>query len=128
MMLEILLSACATFSVYDGDQIKCNGVTYRLVGVNAPEVRAQPFTKQKLCEPERIAGLRARDRLRQLARDPSAKLQEVLCYGSNFGRKCGVVTVREQNVAVTLVRENLGDEYYCGSKGCPKRRNWCAAS
>jgi endonuclease YncB( thermonuclease family) len=106
--------------VYDGDNVRLKNerLTFRLVGVNAPEIRGK-------CETEKVAARKARDRLRQLVKDPSAKLTEVLCYGSNFGRRCGVVKVRGVDVAATLVREGLADPYLCGSQGCPKRREWC---
>lgn len=117
-MKEFLLSACATLFIYDGDNVRCDGVTYRLTHVNTPEIRGQ-------CPSERELAKRSRDRLRALAKDPTAKLTEVLCYGSNFGRRCGIVTVKGVDVALVLINEGLGENYSCGSKGCPKRRNWC---
>lgn len=121
VMIEVLLIGLAV-SVYDGDTVRLQGVpqSFRVVGLDAPEIRGK-------CEAEKIKARQARDRLRELVKQPTAKLTEVLCYGSNFGRKCGVITVNGQNIALTMVAENLADPYYCGSKGCPPRRNWCAA-
>jgi endonuclease YncB( thermonuclease family) len=118
-MIELLLAGLAV-AVYDGDTVRLPNVpqSFRVVGLDTPEIRGK-------CEVEKIKARQARDRLRELIKHPTAKLTEVLCYGSNWGRKCGVITVNGQNVALTMVAENLADPYYCGSKGCPKRRNWC---
>jgi micrococcal nuclease len=119
MLLEVLL-ATQVATAYDGDTLRVQGIpqSFRVVGLDTPEIRGK-------CEAEKQKARQARDRLRELIKHPTAKLTEVLCYGSNWGRKCGVITVNGQNIALTLIAENLADPYYCGSKGCPKRRNWC---
>jgi endonuclease YncB( thermonuclease family) len=120
-MFEALLVTLSIY-IYDGDNLRVQSTTprqtYRLVGLNAPEIRAA-------CPQERALAIRARDRLRQLTKLPTAHLQEVLCYGSNFGRRCAVITVNGKNVADTLVGEGLAEPYWCGSSGCPKRKDWC---
>jgi micrococcal nuclease len=117
-MIVKLLATCLSLFIYDGDNVRCDGVTYRLVGVNAPEMRAQ-------CPQERDLAVLSRDRLRELARREGARLEEVLCHGSNFGRKCAVVRLGDTTAAAILVSERLGEPYWCGSGGCPKRKNWC---
>jgi endonuclease YncB( thermonuclease family) len=119
-MIEVVL-ALVPFYVYDGDTIRLtnNPPSFRLVGLDTPEISGQ-------CEAERRLARLARNRLRQLiASDPEAKLTEVLCYGSNFGRRCGVIKVKGVDVSLTLVREQYADPFSCGSAGCPKRRDWC---
>lgn len=118
-MLELLLASAITIQVIDGDTLKVNDHTYRLVGYDTPELYSGK------CLSERRLASKARLRLAQLVTEPGAKLQEVLCHGSNFGRKCAVVYVNGKNIARTLVREGYADDYWCSSAGCPKRRNWC---
>jgi endonuclease YncB( thermonuclease family) len=120
MLKELLLSAAISLSAVDGDTIKVDGDTYRLVGLDTPEL----FSGK--CVAERRLASKARLRLIELMKTPNARMQEVLCHGSNFGRKCAVVYVNERNVASYMVREGYADEYYCTSSGCPKRRNWCS--
>jgi micrococcal nuclease len=119
MLKEILLATVLSLQIIDGDTIKVDGLTYRLVGYDTPELRSGK------CVAERRLASKARLRLSQLASEPSAKLQEVLCHGSNFGRKCGIVYVNGKNIATVMVKEGFADNYWCGSAGCPKRRNWC---
>jgi micrococcal nuclease len=119
MLKEILLAAALSLQIVDGDTIKVDGLTYRLVGYDTPELRSGK------CVAERRLASKARLRLSQLASEPTARLQEVLCHGSNFGRKCGIVYVNGKNIATVMVKEGFADNYWCGSTGCPKRRNWC---
>jgi endonuclease YncB( thermonuclease family) len=118
MLLEFML-ATALVTVTDGDTIRANGEPYRLVGFNTPELSTGK------CEAERKLATQARVRLQQLVREPTARLQEVLCHGSNFGRKCAVVYVGGRNIASLMVRERLAEDYWCSSSGCPRRKNWC---
>jgi endonuclease YncB( thermonuclease family) len=119
MLKEILLATALSLQIVDGDTIKVDGLTYRLVGYDTPELRSGK------CVAERRLASKARLRLSQLASEPTARLQEVLCHGSNFGRKCGIVYVNGENIATVMVKEGFADNYWCGSGGCPKRRNWC---
>jgi endonuclease YncB( thermonuclease family) len=117
-MIIKLLAACLSLYIYDGDNVRCDGVTYRVVGLNAPEIRAQ-------CPFERELAVEARDLLRYLVSRDGAVLEEVLCHGSNFGRKCAVVRSGGKTAAEELVSKGLAEPYWCGSGGCPRRRNWC---
>src|SRR5215207_1095885 len=117
-MIELLLSTATSLYVYDGDTLRVNNIPYRLVGIDTPEIHSK-------CEAEHRLAIIARDHLRALVREPSARLIEVLCYGSNFGRKCAIVKVKDQNIAPLMVKARLGDAYYCSAAGCPPRRQWC---
>lgn len=122
-MLKEILLITAIVSAYDGDTIKVNGISYRLVGIDTPEIRSGcPTAEQRKHEHDKA--IKARNHLRILIRHKDAKLQEVLCHGSNFGRKCGVLSIGGVTVTASTFPENLAHEYYCGSRGCPKR-NWC---
>jgi endonuclease YncB( thermonuclease family) len=118
-MLELALAA-ALVTVVDGDTLKVSGETFRLVGFDTPELSSGK------CAAERQLATQARLRLKELVEEPTAKLQEVLCYGSNFGRKCAVVTVNGKNIGTLMVRERLATPYWCGAGGCPKRADWCS--
>ena len=116
-MLEVLL-ATAVISIYDGDTMRVNNQSFRMVGIDAPEIHSK-------CVAEHRLALIARDYLRTMAKAPGAKLIETQCYGSNFGRKCGYLEVNGINALPQMVSARLADSYHCGSSGCPKRRQWC---
>jgi endonuclease YncB( thermonuclease family) len=119
MMLELALAG-ALVTVFDGDTLRVQNETFRLVGFDTPELSSGK------CAAERRLATQARLRLKELVKEPTAKLQEVLCHGSNYGRKCAVVTVNGKNIATLMVRERLANDYWCGSGGCPKRADWCS--
>jgi len=114
--------------VLDGDTIRVAGETFRLVGFDAPETyRAQ-------CPSERELGNRATFRLRQLVADGGLDLERVPCScptgtegtpRCNYGRSCGVLRARGQDVGTLLIAEGLARPYVCGRKSCPKREAWC---
>lgn len=118
-MLELALAAAISISVSDGDTMRVNQESFRIVGYDTPELQTGK------CVSERRLASKARLRLIELTKHPTARLQEVLCHGSNFGRKCAVIYVNNRNIASTMVREGFADHYWCTSSGCPKRRNWC---
>jgi len=114
--------------VLDGDTIRIAGETFRLVGFDAPETyRAQ-------CPSERELGNRATFRLRQLVADGGLDLQRVPCScptgtegtpHCNYGRSCGVLRARGQDVGTLLIAEGLARLYVCGRTSCPARQAWC---
>ncbi len=115
--------------VLDGDTIRVTGETFRLLGFDAPE------TYRARCSSERELGNRATFRLRQLVAAGGLDLERVACscrHGTegtmrcNYGRSCGVLTVRGQDVGAMLVAEGLARAFVCGRTSCPAREPWCA--
>jgi micrococcal nuclease len=114
--------------VLDGDTIRVAGETFRLVGFDAPETyRAQ-------CPSERELGNRATFRLRQLVAGDGLDLERVACscpMGTegtrrcNYGRSCGILRARGQDVGAVLIAEGLARVYMCGRTSCPLREPWC---
>src|SRR6266481_8664893 len=96
--------------VVDGDTIRVAGETFRLVGFDAPETyRAQ-------CPSERQLGNRATFRLRQLVAGGGLDLERVACAcrtgtegtpSCNYGRSCGILRARGQDVGAVLIAEGL---------------------
>jgi endonuclease YncB( thermonuclease family) len=114
--------------VVDGDTIRVTGETFRLVGFDAPETyRAQ-------CSSERQLGNRATFRLRQLVASGGLDLERVACAcrtgtegtpRCNYGRSCGILRARGQDVGAVLIAEGLARAFVCGPTSCPKRESWC---
>lgn len=117
--------------VIDGDTVRYNGETFRLVGFNTPEseLNAQ-------CSRERALAAKATDRLQQLLDGGVPNLQRVACACSpgtegtrrcNYGRLCANLTVDGEDVASILVAEGLAERFVCWATSCPQRRDWCRA-
>jgi micrococcal nuclease len=114
--------------VLDGDTIRVAGETFRLVGFDAPETyRAQ-------CPSERELGNHATFRLRQLVAGGGLDLERVACScptgtegtrRCNYGRSCGTLKARGQDVGEVLIAEGLARVYLCGNTSCPSRQSWC---
>jgi endonuclease YncB( thermonuclease family) len=114
--------------VVDGDTIRVAGETFRLVGFDAPE------TYRAGCASERELGSRATFRLRQLVADGGLDLERVTCSCAtgtegtrrcNYGRSCGTLKARRQDVGAILIAEGLARSYVCGRTSCPSRESWC---
>ena len=56
-----------------------------------------------------------------LKQAPSGWLESVRIYG----RLCGTLTVRGQDVGTILIAEGLAERYVCGPTSCPPRKDWC---
>jgi endonuclease YncB( thermonuclease family) len=120
----------ASIQVIDGDTIRHQGVTVRLVGFNAPETG-----QRAACEVERRLGEQATRRLRELVRSGALSFQFVACScppgtegtrRCNFGRRCGVLRVNGQDVGTSLIAERLAVPFRCGATSCPPTpRPWC---
>jgi endonuclease YncB( thermonuclease family) len=115
--------------VLDGDTIRIAGETFRLVGFDAPE------TYQARCLSESELGNRATFRLRQLVAGGDLDFERVACAcrtgtegtpRCNYGRSCGVLRARGQDVGAMLIAEGLARAFVCGRASCAARELWCA--
>ena len=117
-------------SVIDGDTVRVQGQTYRLVGFDTPETG-----RRSRCDYESDLGDRATQRLRELiGRAGSIELTPLPCacrpgtHGTsqcNHGRSCGILRANGRDVGGILISEGLARSYSCGPAGCPRRGQWC---
>jgi endonuclease YncB( thermonuclease family) len=114
--------------VLDGDTIHVAGETFRLIGFDAPE------TYRARCASERELGNRATFRLRQLVAGGGLDLERIACScptgtegtpRCNYGRSCGILRARGEDVGALLITEGLARTYVCGRTSCPTRKAWC---
>jgi micrococcal nuclease len=101
-------------AVVDGDTVKLDGRSYRLVGFDTPET---VFAK---CERERQHGEAATDRLRALIATAETRL-EASGRDCKWGRECARLFVNGEDVREVMIREGLARPY--GGRG-PKT-DWC---
>ena len=120
----------ASISVIDGDTVRANGQTYRLVGFDTPESGSLAR-----CERERKLADAATNRLRQLVANSQTALEPVRCscppdtegtQQCNHGRLCARLRADGQDVGSILISEGLARSYVCGQTGCPRRQSWCS--
>ena len=121
----------ASVRVIDGDTIAVDGhkPNIRLVGFNTPEIR------NAKCEDEGRLGVNATNRLRELVQAGSLEMTIVPCAckpgtegtrNCNYGRSCGVLKTKGQDVGEILIAEGLAVPFICGKTRCPKMpRPWC---
>ncbi|MFK7882352.1 thermonuclease family protein [Roseobacter sp.] len=101
-------------SVVDGDTVRLNGETIRLLGFDTPE------TYRAECESERQQGDAATARLRDLLRLASSAQLAYQPRPDKYGRSLATLTLDGRNVADILVGEGLARRYTGGA-----RRPWC---
>jgi endonuclease YncB( thermonuclease family) len=118
-----------SISVIDGDTVRFEGKTYRLVGFDTPERGDRAG-----CDDERRRADTATNRLRGLLSDTSAHLERVSCgckpgdegtTRCNYGRMCGRLTIGGRDVGQILIQEGLAYSYVCNAGRCPPKRSWC---
>ncbi len=96
----------------DGDTIHCGEQRVRLIGLDAPELRAR-------CEEEARLAQAATERLRHLL-EGGVTLEQA--GQDRFGRSLAVVRdQRGEDVAAVLIREGLARAYH----GRGPREGWC---
>lgn len=119
----------ASITVVDGDTVRANGQTYRLVGFDTPESGSLAR-----CERERKLADAATYRLRQLVASRQTTFKPVPCscrpgtegtQQCNYGRLCARLWADGRDVGGVLISEGLAHSYVCGQTGCPKRQSWC---
>jgi endonuclease YncB( thermonuclease family) len=125
-----VLSYAPSISVIDGDTVRADGQTYRLVGFDTPESGSLAR-----CERERKLADAATSRLRQLIAKGQPALEPVPCScrpgaertkRCNHGRLCARLVADGRDVGTILISEGLAQPYVCGQTGCPRRRGWCS--
>ncbi|WP_210211002.1 thermonuclease family protein [Rhodomicrobium lacus] len=104
----------ARITVIDGDTLRYDGVTYRLIGIDAPEIR------RARCDAERTLAMLAKARLAQLVADPSATI-ETHKRREKYGRTLARLRVRGVDVGATLAAEGLALPYDGRTKP-----DWCS--
>ena len=117
--------------IIDGDTIRSGTQVYRLVGFNTPE-----SGEAAKCPRERAVAAAARKRLHALVAGGELDLRRVPCACAggtegtgqcNYGRLCGTLKVRGQDVGAILIAEGLAEPYACGTASCPSRGTWCSS-
>jgi len=126
---NVITTSAADLRVVDGDTVSFRGISYRLVGFDAPETNSRAK-----CDSERASGVRATARFQDLISSGDIVLREVRCscapgtegtHFCNFGRQCGILLRNGENVGDTLIREGLAHPFHCGEFRCPRRLGWC---
>jgi endonuclease YncB( thermonuclease family) len=117
------------FRVIDGDTVRYQGRSYRLVGFDTPESGTNAR-----CAREQSLAARATSRLRQLVASGGLQFTALACacpVGTegtrrcNYGRGCGALTANGRDVGSVLISEGLARPYRCGRTSCPPRGSWC---
>lgn len=122
LLLCVLLAVhdlTGTIRVVDGDTVDRWMWRWRLVGIDAPEIR------RAACPAERAAGIAARDRLAALiAGGTRVRLVPVQWRRDKYGRVLGRIDVDGADVTAMLIAEGHARAY----DGRSKREGWCSAT
>ena len=113
MILTLLLAAqVATCTPIDGDTLRCGSERVRLLGIDAPELRAR-------CPHERRLAIQARDRLEELLAG-GYRLVRSGRDVDRYGRRLRVVVdLRGRSIGDVLVAEGLARTW------SGRREPWC---
>ena len=99
--------------VVDGDTLRRDGVVYRLAGFDAPEIH------RAKCDEERALGLRARDRMAELAATPGAIL-EALPKREKYGRTLARLWIGDKDAGEIMIVEGPAQPY-----DGRRKPSWC---
>jgi hypothetical protein len=122
-LLALSIVACispafAGVSIVDGDTLKIDGVTIRIVEIDTPE------TFRSRCENELVLGLKAKERIRQLV--DSGPVTYVKTGTDRYGRTLAKVFAGEVNVGEMLLEEGIALRYQPGADAKLARlKVWC---
>lgn len=116
--------------VVDGDTIRVGGVSYRLLGYDAPEVG-----RTARCDPEVAKGYEAKAAVVDMVHSGKPlTLERIACscapntggtMACNYGRACGTLRVGGEDLGTILMREGLAKPYpYRWDRGV-KKPEWC---
>jgi endonuclease YncB( thermonuclease family) len=100
--------------VIDGDTVRAQGVTVRLLGFDAPE------TYNAQCAFENELGMKAKRRLEAMINHSETISMQSTGRLDRYGRTLGTLIINGMDVADTMILEELAVPYEGG-----KRRNWC---
>ena len=101
-------------NVIDGDTVRLDGATIRLIGYDTPE------TFRAECDAEKQRGDAATDRLRALLEEALRAELTYLPRRDQYGRALARLTLDDRDVAEVMVGEGFARRYNGG-----QRRPWC---
>lgn len=118
MLISIL--TCASLYVIDGDTIRCDKESVRLLGPGRPYEGGfnAPETRGPKCERERVLAYEAKARMLELVKTPGARI-ESSGVRDRYGRLLGWVRLPSgESAGAVLVREGLAQKW-------PGGEGWC---
>jgi endonuclease YncB( thermonuclease family) len=116
--------------VIDGDTIDLEGVRYRMVGYDTPEIKTE---RRAVGPKERALANKATARFTELLDAGRLELNEVRCSCTekqieekrcNYNRLCAVLHLNGDNIGKTLIAEGLAKPFVCAPTKCPRLPNW----
>lgn len=98
--------------VIDGDTIERGWTRYRLLGIDAPEI------KHAQCPEERQRGIAAADRLRALVKEGRAEIRGIVGRDV-YGRTLGRLFIGDREAAAVLIAEGHARKRKPSAGWCP---------